>query len=115
MGDRHCSNLSRNLSRRPGGLFPSLTRIIKAVLLLGSWAIFPINWDCICFSVRGLGWLKLGFEIQKSTSVLIAGCVEPVVLTVSCKIRVVKQSKSFFLWRLFAAIVFYDFLTAEER
>ncbi len=68
MGDRHCSNLSRNLSRGPGGLFPSLTRIIKAVLLLGSWAIFSINWDCICFSVRGFGWLKLGFEIQKSTA-----------------------------------------------
>jgi len=67
-GHRHCSNLSRNLSRRPGGPFPCLTRIIKAVLLLGSRAILSINWDCICFSVRGLGWLKLGFDIQKSTA-----------------------------------------------
>ena len=66
-GHRPCSNLSRNLSRGPGGPFPSLTRIIKAVLLLGSRAILSINWDCICFCVRGLGWLKLGFEIQKST------------------------------------------------
>ena len=66
-GHRHCSNLSRNLSRGLGGPFPSLTRIIKAVLLLGSRAILSINWHCICFSVRGLGWLKLGFEIQKST------------------------------------------------
>ena len=50
------------------GLFPFLTRIIKAVLLLGFRAILSINWDCICFSVRGLGWLKFGFEIQKSTA-----------------------------------------------
>jgi hypothetical protein len=68
LGDRHCSNLSSNLSRGPGGPFPSLTRIIKAVLLLGSRAILSINWDCICFSVRGLGLLKLGSEIQKSTA-----------------------------------------------
>jgi hypothetical protein len=68
LGDRLCSNLSRNLSRGPGGPFPSLTGIIKAVLLLGSRAILSINWDCICFFVRGLGWLKLGFEIQKSAA-----------------------------------------------
>ena len=67
MGDRLGSNLSRNFSRGPGGPFPSLTRIIKAVLLLGSRAILSMNWDCICFSVRRLGWLKFGFEIQKST------------------------------------------------
>jgi len=29
---------------------------------------------------------------------LIAGCVKPVFLTVSCKLRVVKQSKSFYFW-----------------
>jgi hypothetical protein len=67
LGDRHCSILSCNLSRGPGGPFHSLTRIIKAVLLLGFRAILSIKWDCICFSVRGLGWLKLGFEIKKST------------------------------------------------